>query len=320
MKVTAIFLIFFVAGYTSIFAQRILPADERFLHKKEDSLKVTGLKIVQGRSPADRLFADSAFTRIFVRALKTKQSFYFPFDSVVNISKLYAPDSAFRIYTWQMQINENIIRQHGAIQMKTDDGSLKIFPLIDKSDVTQNMADSVANNNGWMGAVYYKIIQKKYNNKNYYTLLGFDENNIRSDKKIMDILTFENEKPRFGNNIFVMDDNSSYKKNAARFIIEFKKEAVTRLTYDADLDVVLFDELVSETNEPKKKYTLIPDGEFEGFKWQDGKWVHSKQIFDGPPPVKYISPKLIRDANGNLDPAKIKGGEIPQPVVPDPNN
>ncbi len=303
-----------------VFAQRIIPADVKFLFKKEDSLKLTGLKIVQGRSPADRLFADSAFTRIFVRALKTKNSFYYPFDSVVNISKLYAPDSSFRIYTWQMQINENIIRQHGAIQIKTSDGSLKIFPLIDKSDVTENMTDTIGNNNGWMGAVYYKIIQKKYEDKNFYTLLGFDENNIRSDKKIMDILTFENDKPLFGNKIFIIENSNIYKKNIARFVIEFKKEAITRLTYDADMDVILFDELVSETNEPGKKWTLIPDGEFEGFKWKNGKWVYNKQIFDGPPPVKYISPKIIRDANGNVDPTKIKGNENNTTPLPEPNN
>lgn len=60
-----------------------------------------------------------------------------------------------------MVVSENLTRQHGAIQMKTADGSLKIFPLIDKSDVTQNIIDTAANNKGWIGAVYYRIIQKE---------------------------------------------------------------------------------------------------------------------------------------------------------------
>ena len=67
--------------------------------------------------------------------------------------------------TWQLVINDNVIRQHGAIQMKTSDGALKLFPLIDKSDITINIADTFANNKGWIGAVYYKIIQTGNSNQ-----------------------------------------------------------------------------------------------------------------------------------------------------------
>ena len=145
-------------------AQPITKADLKFLHKKEDSLKIYSIKLLQGINDIDRFKADSIFTRIFVRALKTPNSFHYPFDSVQSISKLYAPDSSFRIYTWQMVVNDNVIRQHGAIQMKTADGSLKLFPLIDKSDIMQNISDSVGDNKGWVGAVYYKIIEKENEN------------------------------------------------------------------------------------------------------------------------------------------------------------
>lgn len=309
MKIISILLLAFTVSY-SCAAQRIEPADLKSLKRSEDSLKVVSLKIIQGRSTADRFFADSAFTRIFVRSLVKKNSFYFPYDSIITVSKLYAPDSSFRIITWQLVINENSVRQHGVIQMRTTDGSLKLFPLIDKSNITQNISDTIGNNLGWIGAVYYKIIKKSYNGHNYYTLLGFDENSIKSDKKIMDILEFVNGQPVFGNKLFVFQNSNTYQKNIARFIIEYKKEAVTRLTYDADMDVILFDELVSETGEANKKWTLVPDGEFEGFKWINGKWVYDKQIFDGPPPVKYIAPAPIRDAKGNfLEDAKQKAGE-----------
>ena len=130
MKLLGILLLVVFLSNTSN-AQRISSTDSKFLLAKEDSLKTVALKIVQGRNASDRFFADSAFTRIFVRALRTKNSFYYPFDSIVNISKLYAPDSSFKIFTWQLMINENTIRQHGAIQMKTDDGSFKVFPLLD---------------------------------------------------------------------------------------------------------------------------------------------------------------------------------------------
>lgn len=261
-------------------AQQITRAGYTFLQQKEDSLQNYSLKIIQGRNAADRFMADSNFTRIFIRALKTSNSFEYPFDSLISISKLYAPDSSFRIFTWQMLINENIIRQHGAIQMKTSDGSLKLFPLIDKSDITINMADTIGNNLGWMGAVYYKIILTKYKDHSYYTLLGFDQNNIRSDKKIIEVLDFVNGTPVFGGRYFSIENGNVYTKNIARYIMEFKKETSPRLTYDTDLNMIIMEHLVSESNQPNKKWTLIPDGDYEGFKWINGKWAYVSKVFN----------------------------------------
>jgi len=314
MKIWAPLVLFFFVT-SSLFAQPIISYDKIFLLKKEDSLKKVGLKIVQGRDAADRFFADSAFTRIFVRALKTRNSFNYAFDSIVNISKLYAPDSSFKIFTWQLMINENTIRQHGAIQMRTADGSLKVFPLIDKSDMITNQTDSISDNNAWMGAVYYKIIQKEYKGETFYTLLGFDENNIKSDKKIMDVLQFVKGKPVFGNKLFIMENSDKPQNQMARYILEYKKEAAARLTFDEDLGAIVFDELTSESNTPNKKWTLVPDGEYNGFVWKNGKWVLTSNLFAGAPPKKYTAEKTIRDAKGIIDDAKMKGGE-PEIKVP----
>jgi cell division protein FtsI/penicillin-binding protein 2 len=143
--------LFFICHLSS--AQGISKADLKDLQQKEDSIRSYSVKIIQGINASDRLDADSMFTRMLVRALKIKNAFHYPFESLQTISILYSPDSMFRIFTWQLVINENVIRQHGAIQMKTYDGSLKLYPLIDKSDVTINVADTIGNNFGWIGAI-----------------------------------------------------------------------------------------------------------------------------------------------------------------------
>jgi len=304
---TAVALLFFVS---SSFAQHISADDLRTLKSKEDSMKGHAIKLIMGINAADRFKADSNLTKILVRALKTSNSFYYPFDSVITVSKLYAPDSSFRIYTWQMMISDNMIRQHGAIQMRTADGSLKLFPLIDKSDITENYADTTGNHFGWMGAVYYKIIQTQYNNKKYYTLLGYDENNIRSNKKIIEVMRFENGEPYFGGPFFSAPGNSLVAHNPARYVMEFKKEAGPRLTYDDDLNMIIMEHLVSESNEPNKKWTLIGDGDYEGFKWSNGRWIYISKVFnevtpDGKAPI----PTPIRDDKGKIDETKLKGAE-----------
>ena len=156
------FFLFLILPITSTsFAQNISTSDKKFLQQKEDSLKVLANEILRGRNPEDRFAADSQFTKTFVRALQTKNSFYYPFDSLVTIAKVIPADSSFKIFTWQLVISPEIIRQHGAIQMRTPDGSLKLYPLLDKTDLINNLSDTITSNRAWIGALYYRIIQEK---------------------------------------------------------------------------------------------------------------------------------------------------------------
>ncbi len=261
------------------------------LRSKEDSLREIASKIVMAREPADRFRADSLFTRMLVRALKIPNSFRYPFDSIIHISKIYSPDSAFRIFTWQVVRDETLNRRHGAIQLKTTDGSLKLFPLIDRTNVISHPFDTVTNNEWWLGSIYYKVIQKKANNTNYYTLLGYDENTMKSTKKRIEVLTFSpTGLPVFGGPYFSFEEDSVRKPMQSRFWIEYKKEGNARLQFDDELDMIIYDHLISESNEPDKRYTYIPDGDYEGFKWKNGKWVHVDKVFnfalkDGEAPV-----------------------------------
>jgi hypothetical protein len=286
-------------------AQRPGSADITTLRQKEDSLRDVASKIVMAREAADRFRADSLFTRMLVRALKIPYSFNYPFDSIINISKLYSPDSVFRIFTWQVVRDENLNRRHGAIQVRTNDGSLKLFPLIDRTSVISHPVDTVTNNEWWLGSIYYKIIQKKFNNTDYYTLLGYDENTMKSTKKRIEVLSFDGAgKPVFGGPFFSFEEDSVKKPMQTRFWIEYKKEGNARLQFDQEMDMIIYDHLISENNEPDKKYTYIPDGDYEGFKWKNGRWVHVDKVFnfalkDGEAPV--IVP-LSEDKMGTKNP------------------
>jgi hypothetical protein len=296
----------FIFSLNQGFCQRLLPAERKELRQQEDSLKSYAMEMIQGKSAEDRFQADSLFTKGFVRALKVKNSFYYPFDSLVTVSRLSPSDSSFKIFTWQLVLSDDKVRQHGAIQMRTGDGSLKLFPLIDKSELINDLRDTVTDNFNWIGAVYYKIIEKKSFGKKAYTLLGYDEYNLNSNRKIIDVLTFIDGRPGFGGPFFSFPDNGINPQPIARFIMEYKKNASPRLTFDPDMDMIIYEHLISETGEPEKKYTYIPDGDYEGLKWINGKWVHIEKVFtyktpEGKEPV----PQPIRDSKGTIDESKL---------------
>jgi len=297
------------------YSQTISSADKKKLKAKEDTLLQYAEYLITDTLTEERMVSDSIFTRTLVRALQIKNSFWYPFDSVKGISKLYAPDSVFRIFTWGMQYDEYYSRQKGAIQMRTKDGSLKLVALRDVSEFTNNAIDSVRSRNNWIGAIYYNIIKTAYKGKNFYTLFGIDYNSIRSTKKWIEVLSFNDKnEPVFGGPVFSYEKDSIKKAPQNRFSLEFKKDARVLVNYIDELQMILVDHLVSENDEPENKWTLVPDGDNEAFKWENGKWVHMDKAFDfkidmsgvdpyqGKPPVG----EPILDNKGNKDEKKLQ--------------
>jgi hypothetical protein len=290
-------------------AQKITPADLKKIRAKEDTLRDYSLYLNTDSLPEDRMISDSIFTKTLVRALQIKNSFYYPFDSVIGISKLYSPDTSFRIFTWNISFDDYYHRQRGAIQMKTADGSLKLWPLRDVSEFTDKPEDSVRTRGNWIGAMYFNMIKTQHKGKNYYTLFGFDNNSAQSSMKWIDVLSFnEKNEPLFGASPFFSYEKDSIPgKPKNRFSLEFKKGTRVLVNYVPDLDMILVDHLVSESDQPELAWTMIPDGDQEGFKWENGKWMHIDKVFtfklqDGQAPVG--DPLL--DARGNRNEQKLQ--------------
>src|SRR3954465_4556183 len=96
-------IILLVATCVSGYSQSISATDRKNLSIREDSLQRFSDSMINAEYNAKRFLADSNFVRTLVRALKIKNSFYYPFDSLQTISRLYSPDSTFRIFTWQLK-------------------------------------------------------------------------------------------------------------------------------------------------------------------------------------------------------------------------
>lgn len=310
MKNSIILSILFLLAQSSFAQQKITPADAKVLRQKEDSLKVLAKTFLTADATEERMHKDSLFIKTLIRSLQVKNSFYFPFDSLQGVSHLYAPDSTFRIFTWQLDFQDSYAytRQRGAIQFRTPDGSLKLTPLKDYSEFADNPLDSSRTKNTWIGAVYYNIIKTSFNGKDYYTLFGFDGNSYRTNKKWIDVLTFDSQnQPVFGaKQYFTYEADSVKHQPQYRFAIEYKKEASTTMNYNEDENMILVDHLISETNEPDYPWTYVPDGDYEGFKWTAGRWQHVDKVFnfklqDGEAPV----PDALMDTEGASDEQKL---------------
>jgi hypothetical protein len=306
LKTLSVFLLAVVC-YQQLPAQFISKAEQKLFMQKEDSLKFIARNIVLDSLTAGRMISDSLFVKTLVRTLLLKNSFYYPFDSVKGVSKLYAPDTSFRIITWNISYDDYYHRQRGVIQYRPVNGISRFLPLRDYSEFTAQAADSVRNRTNWIGAVYYNMVKTQHRGKNYYTLFGIDYHSLRSNKKWIEVLTFdEKNEPVFGGPYFSFEKDSLPKPPAYRYSIEYKKDAATLVNFIQDENKILIDHLISETDEPENKWTLVPDGDYEGFRWENGRWVHIEKVFtfklqDGQAPVG----EQLMDTRGNKNEEKL---------------
>ena len=253
--------------------------DLSLLRTEESRLHGLARQMINGPMTDTRVHALQQFIPQLVKTLKTPYSYSYPFDSLKEISIQYPRDSSFRIFTWALQESLGQYRFYGALQLKTRDGTLKLFPFFDNSAYTLDPTDTITSNKAWIGALYYRILETYYRGKPTYTLFGWQGSSYLSNKKLLDILSFRKGRPVFGAPKFVFARQGKSPQVQNRFILEYKSDGNASLNYDPRLQEIVYDHLVSINGQPQKKFTLVPDGTYEGFKWIAGRWVHENSVF-----------------------------------------
>lgn len=293
-KLFSVICFFFTLSQVSA---QIAPEDMKLIREMEDSIRVFGDSMVNSLDVENRVIGSYRIIRCLKTALKAKNSYQYVFDSLLPMQIVESPDKTFRVFTWFTVNDEQIYKYYGAIQVNSD--TLKLFPMIDYSDFTDNPEDKTVDNQNWIGALYYQVIPVKSGKQMYYTLLGSDGHNSVSNRKVIDVLWFgKNGLPRFGAPIFhVPKKGTQY-----RCIIEFSEEAWATLRYDAPEKRIVYDHVEPPSEMLEGFYPqYLPDGTYEGFEWKKNKWVHidlidyeRRQDGDVPNPGKKGEPGYMQ--------------------------
>ena len=242
----------------------------------EDSLKNIQKEIFKAKNDGLKRFASQQFGDIIERALAVENSFDFPFDSLKEVARLISPDKKFRIINWNLPLDDGTHEYYGYIQAyNAKTKKYDVFKLIDRSADVRNPETYTSDHNKWYGMLYYKIILRKVNKKSVYTLLAWDGNDKTSNKKIIDVLSFNsNGVPQFGMDIFKIE-----KRSPKRMVFEFVKEASMSLKYDEKKNMITFDYLVPPDESLKGQFQFYgPDFSIDGLKFEKGFWVYVQDI------------------------------------------
>ena len=277
MKKVAFVIIIFLSIFRVASAQQLDSLTLDTLHDAEIRLSGLGEQMISSLKEEDRFTSAYMFLRTMSRALKTQGSFSYNFDSLKSVSITHAPDNMFRIITWNLVTKEEKFHYYGVIQLNPeamkkikDTTNLRSFyPLIDRSEKIKNPLDTTVGNEYWYGATYYKIVLTTDKKKNYYTLLGWNGSTRMTNKKVVDVLYFEKNKPYFGAAIFDLKK----KKNFKRLVFEFSNTASMLLRYEEKKKILVY-ENVSPTRMQDYGHpeTYLPDGSYDFLIFKKGIW------------------------------------------------
>lgn len=273
-------VLFFILGLWHFQYQAQITKDTLILDSLRSlELRISGLseEMLNGADEETRLTSTYFLIKNLVAAFRIENSFIYPFDSLSRLSVVSPPDRHFRIFTWSLVLANGTHRQFGVIQFNPafllKNSSLELppyLPLIDRSDSLDFPDLLVTDHNRWFGALYYSIIPTKVGKKTYYTLLGLDGNNAMSNRKVMDVMYFENGKAIFGAPIILTRGKPALRN---RVVFEYANDATMTLRWQEDKKSVVFSNLVppegGSWDNPK---SFIPDGSFDYFKWEKNQW------------------------------------------------
>ncbi len=195
-------------------------------------------------------------------------------DSLDYISFYSSTNGKLKLFSWELSNDSGSYIYECVVIIKTKNCYKAVF-LTDKGDELKNPEYAASNSNKWYGAHYYQMVEKTFNRKIYYTLIGINWKSILSKKKVIETISIDaNNNLIFGEPIFQIGN-----KLQRRFILEYKYDISINCRYNKETKLIVFDHLVPPNPALKfQKQFYVNDLSFDAFKFLKGKWIYYEDI------------------------------------------
>ncbi len=260
------------------------------------------------KAPTDneRYNANEQVLLLMEEALLQPKSFSWKWNFGKGVSVLKSDDDKFKIFTWAVVRDNGEYECFGYLQVLNENADVyEICALNDKSDDLFNPEEAILDEKNWYGAIYQELITTKYENRTYYTLLGWSGNNTIIQRKVIEPISFKmnSTRPTFGHSIFRNGKNVN--KNYRRIIFKYAKDAMVNLQYDkqflitterkkikkngkmvtqmitneTQMPMIVFDKIGPRVDGMEKLYQYyVPTGQEDGYVFDKGRWVLKENI------------------------------------------
>jgi len=259
-----ILLFLFIGFYTTIFSQNEVTFEDQITE-----LNALGKQIISSKTDEAKYQANIKHKAILKTVIETHASFDFDFSALKTVSVLQ--ENNLKIYNWAIPLADGTFEYFSFFQIRKDD-KFNIVELTDKSENMKSPEYKSGTYKNWYGALYYKIIYEKKLGENIYTLLGWDGNNLLTNKKLIDVVTINGGIVRFGAPIFKTKENRRVKR---RIIFEYAEGSILSLKYHPKLNKIIFNQLgpVSSDLEGIYEYYVPNLKDFDAYFLNKQNWI-----------------------------------------------
>lgn len=184
--------------------------------------------------------ANNAFDKTFGERIRLEDAFYAPLDSLTQVGKIMSDDGKLRIISWNYKLSGGKYGYNCYFLYKERKNKpAKVYRLSTTKAFrpADNKSYNAAN---WYGSLYYSATRYR----DGYLLLGFGTCNDISKIKLIEPLTIEEKRLKFGEKIFKPYAGSN--KTVQRVIFEYSSAADMNLSYDKNGRRFVFDHLSPE--------------------------------------------------------------------------
>lgn len=250
------------------------------LRSLEDSMASILRLSLKAPDDAEKLILNGKLNSLMETALQDPKSAEFPFDSLKRFRMLLqSSDKQLRIYNWALQMDDKTFQYFGFIQhYNSRRKKWELYELSDRSEEIRSPENQTLDHKKWFGAFYNSIIVTRIKKRTFYTLLGWDGNDRITQKKIIEILSFNSSgMPVFGEPLIETEKEiNPYKKIRVynkRQIFEYKQGVFMTLKWSEKEHMIVYDVLGPTDSSKKGIFSDYgPTLALDGFIWEKGKW------------------------------------------------
>jgi hypothetical protein len=267
--------------FATAFAQTTLsPKQLLTFQRAEDTLEVFANIVFSDSVKANRIEAGQKMEAKLMNVLSLRGSFEHDFSCIPSLAIKESEDKRFRVFTWQLYVDENTYQYGGIIQVNTK-GKPKIFRLEDHaSEIVDAPEEETLSAERWHGALYYNIKQCVFEGKPHYILFGFNGLRFFEKRKLMDVLSFDKKgNPVFGAPLFVRQDAGEAAITKSRIILDYSAESTIRLNFDTEENMIIFDNLIAMKGQlPHQGTVMVTDGSYRGYTYNGKYWKYIDKL------------------------------------------
>ncbi len=214
-----------------------------------------------------------------VNEINNKIEEYEHFEELKNIKGLFAllsKDKRVKILTWSIRLSDKTVRYFGVINYYLKETGRYYTEILNQTPQPLNdFENTLYSSENWYGAVYYDIINQRYYGKDYYLLLGYNDNNDFTNLKIIDVLEINaGDYVKFGSQVFNYNNSKPL-----RLVFEYAERISMNLKYDKDSKLVIWDHLSPSKPELEGHFEYYgPDMTYDALKFEKGIWQYLPDV------------------------------------------